>query len=370
MPKWLKQLFAILFSKPEEKKNAKDTEEASVSATLVFGAEVKKETDTDSGILQDESVILKAPDPALDPAQPPEEVPVPVPALAPDSSQPPLEVLASPRGPASDLDDPIINSINLLVDSIFKKDDDNFVLLKNYFFSIFTPHQNPKDDDKKSIALTATSPTPEQEKELKETLEKCALSYYDYNLEITPPGPSDPQSDSTKTTSKLSQILKEKAEPEIYFGVGIKTKLKDVGDEKFLKITDIFSNSNLRKEKQGDVDYTNQFITHLNCKLGNDTEIKEYSIADIFDNFKNDPNPQEKFDEKIDQIFRDISQTYIKFKISADASQTSSAEVEVNKIIFEKTQDGAYKQKTMTPSTIIQNRDAEEVGVEHRGMAA
>jgi hypothetical protein len=378
MLKWLKKLFF----KPREKEQEQDNADL-VSAQLVFGSINKEEESPDSGILEAPAPApdpAQPPVPALDPAQPPVPVPALDPALDPDSSQPPVEVLASPRGPASDSDNPIINSINLLVDSIFKKDDDDFVLLKNYFFSIFTPPEDPKVDDKKSIALTAPSPTLEQEKELKETLEKCALSYH-YNLEIPPPGPSDPQSESTKTTSKLSQILKEKAEPLVYFGVGIKTELEDVEGQKFLKITDIFSNSNLRNEKQGDADYTNQFITHLFCKLENDTEIKEYSIADIFNKFKDkdSASAQEKFDEKIDQIFRDINQTSIKFKISASKSQTDPAtqpaDVTVDKIIFEKTK-GVYQQKTMTPSTITAIRDAEGrgvgavVGVGAGGMAA
>jgi hypothetical protein len=249
--------------------------------------------------------------------------------------------------------------------------------LKNYFFSIFTPHQNPKDDDKKSIALTAPSPnlTSEQEKELKETLEKCAGTYNSGDINPTPPGPSGPQSESTKITSTLSQILKEKAEPPVYFGVGIKTELEDVKGQKFLKITEIFSNSNLSKEKQDDVDYTNQFITHLFCKLENDTEIKEYSIAEIFKSFEKTANQQEKFDEKIDQIFRDLEESSIKFKISKNTSQTDPAtqpaDVTVDKIIFEKTK-GVYQQKTMTPSTITEIRDAKGagVGVEVEGIVA
>lgn len=350
-------------------KKEKDTEYSTTAQLgFVFGLPIKTVPNkNDSGICpnpaEDEA---EAPVPALDPAQPPDP--------APDSSQPPVEVPVpapvpalgppklAPPGPASDSDNPIINSINLLVDSIFKKDDDDFVRLKNYFFSIFTPPEDPKVDDRKSIALTAPSPnlTSEQEKELKETLEKCAGTYNSGDIDPIPPGPSDQQSDSTKTTPTLSQILKNKAEPPVYFGVGIKTELKDVGGQKFLKITDIFSNSNLSPEKQGDVDYTNQFITHLFCKLENYDEVKEYSINYIFNKFKDqDPDTaQEKFDEKIDQIFRDINQTSIKFKISAKTSQPPSAEVEVNKIIFEKTPDGAYKQKTMTPSTTTLIRDA------------
>jgi hypothetical protein len=253
--------------------------------------------------------------------------------------------------------------------------------LKNYFFSIFTPHEDPKVDDKKSIALTAPNLTSDQETELRETLVKCASAYVNDGSDLTPPGPSDPKSDSTQTTSKLSQISKGKAEPPVYFGVGIKTELEDVKGQKFLKITEIFSNSNLSKEKQDDVDYTNQFITHLFCKLENDTEIKEYSINYIFNKFKDqDPDTaQEKFDEKIDQIFRDISQTFIKFKISADTSQPPSPEgVTINKIIFEKKANGAYKQKTMTPSTITATIDAKNpeaeaearAGVGAGGMAA
>jgi hypothetical protein len=136
------------------------------------------------------------------------------------------------------------------------------------------------------------------------------------------------------------------------------------------------SNSNLSKEKQKNKDYKNEFITHLFCKLNGSKDPDFHSITDIFNNFKerDSTSAQEKFDEKIDQIFRDISQTSIKFKISANTSQTSSAEVEVNKIIFEKTSDGAYKQKTMTPSTITAIRDAKGAGagagVGAVGMAA
>jgi len=326
------------------------------------------------------------PDPAPDPAQPPEEVPVPAPApvpaqpLDPDLASP-APALASPAPaldpdqlpvsspvPAPAFDDRITGSISTLVESIFKQDVED--ALKNYFFSIFMPPEDPVDDKKKSTASTpSTAPnlTSDQKTELRETLAKCASAYINDGSDLPPSGPSDPKSNPTKTTSKLSQILKEKAEPEIYFGVGIKTELEASGDEKFLKITDIFKESKLHKDNQGGKDYTNQFITHLNCKLGNDTEIKEYSITDIFDNFKNDPNPQGKFDEKIDQIFRDINQTSIKFKISASKSQTDPAtqpaDVTVDKIIFEKTK-GVYQQKTMKPSTTTVIRDAEGRGVE------
>ena len=259
-----------------------------------------------------------------------------------------------------------------LVDSIFKQD-----ALKKYFFSIFIP---PEDDNKeKSIASThspAPTITPVQETELKETLEKCAGAYISGDTDLPPSDPSTPQSSSTKTTSTTSPKLKEKALPPVYFGVGIKTELAEDGDKKFLKITEIFSNSNLHKEKRGNVDYTNQFITHLNCKLEDDTVAKEYSITAIFNKFKGDLNQKEKFDEKIDQIFRDISQTSINFKISASKSQTDpagkpaeTAEVNINKIIFEKTQDGAYKQKTTTPSTTTATIDAKNAAAGPVGKA-
>ena len=287
----------------------------------------------------------------LDPDQTPaldlDLPPVTVPALTPAPD--PVSII-----------DPIIN----LVNSIFEEDAKN--RLKEYFSSIFIP---PEDDDtKKSTASTNLTLTSAQETELRETLEKCANAYISGDTDLTPSDSSDTQSSSTKTTSKSSQILKEKAEPPVYFGVGIKTELAEAGDEKFLKITNIFEESKLHKEKQGNVDYTNQFITHLNCKLGDDTEAREYSITDIFNKFKGDPNQKEKFDEKIDQIFRDISQTSIKFKISADKSQPASSEVNIDKIIFEKTPDGAYKQKTTTPSPITEIRDAKGKGVEVGGV--
>ena len=272
----------------------------------------------------------------------------------------PTEALALAPDPVS-----IIEPIRILVDSIFTKDDAD--PLKNYFFSIFMPLADSEDTTKKSIASTpspAPTITPEQEKDLRSTLEICAGAYISGNTNLTPPDSSDPQSGSTKTTSKSSQISKEKAQPPVYFGVGIKTELAEDGDEKFLKITEIFNNSNLRKEKQDNEDYTNQFITHLNCKLGNDTVAQEYSITDIFKSFENTPNQKEKFDEKIDQIFRYLKETSIKFKISKNTSQTDpagkpaeTAEVNVNKIIFEKT-NGVYQQKKMTPSTIIHSTAA------------
>lgn len=287
------------------------------------------------------------------------------PSLAPAQTPPP--VLASDPAsalPDQNLNNPIIESIRILVDSIFTKDDAD--PLKNYFFSIFMPPADPEDIKEKLIASThspAPTITPAQETELRETLQKCADACI-YDTDLPPSDPSTPQSNPTKTTSTSSPTLKEKAEPPVYFGVGIKTTLEDIEDQKFLKITDIFDNSNLRKEKQGNEDYTNQFITHLNCKLGNDTEAREYSINDIFKKFKDDNSAtaQEKFDEKIDQIFRDISQTSIKFKISTDTSQadpaTQPADVTVDKIIFEKTK-GVYQQKKMTPPTITELRNAE-----------
>lgn len=271
-----------------------------------------------------------------------------------DPAQTPVLTL-DPPPPDPNLNNTIIEPIINLVDSIFKQDAEKDNL--KYFFSIFMPLAESEDITKKSTASTPSSAptiTIALETELKEILQQCASAYFSGDNDLTLSDSSDPQSGSTKITPTSST---SKAQPPVYFGVGIKTELAEAGDEKFLKITEIFSNSNLRKEKQGNVDYTNQFITHLNCKLNDDEEAKDHSITAIFNKFKGD-NQKEKFDEKIDQIFRDISRTSIKFKISADKSQSASSEVNIDKIIFEKTSDGAYKQKTTTPSTITANRKA------------
>ena len=331
--------------------------------TLVAGAGAvsdpasRAQTPDQDPTLLDPFPPVPAPDqPPVSPAQPP------VSSSAPASSSA-LEPVPDPVS----IIEPIIN----LVDSIFNNED----ILKKYFFSIFIP---PEDDNKEKSIASIPSPapiiTPEQQKELRETLQKCANAYnISGDTDLTPSGSIDPQSSSTKTTSKSSQISKEKAQPPVYFGVGIKTELAEAGDEKFLKITNIFEESKLHKENQknqdnqDNVDYTNQFITHLNCKLNDGEEAKDHSITDIFNKFKEDPNQKEKIDEKIDKIFRDISRTSIKFKISADKSQSASSEVNIDKIIFEKTPDGAYKQKTTTPSTITATIDARNAAAVREG---
>ena len=303
--------------------------------------------------------LAKDQPPALD--QPPD----PATALDQPRDQDPtlLESTPSASDPASDpalpdqnLNNPIIESIRILVDSIFTKDDAD--PLKNYFFSIFIP---PEDDIKEKSTASTPSPaptiTPAQETELRETLEKCVSAYTGGDTDLTLSDSSDPQSNPTKTISKLSPI--SKAQPPVYFGVGIKTTLEDIEGQKFLKITDIFEKSNLDKSNK------DKFITHLNCKLGDDTVAQEYSITDIFNKFKDANSATAQ--EKIDKIFRDISQTSIKFKISTDTSQTDPAtqptDVTVDKIIFEKTNE-VYQQKKMTPSTAPKILGAKGKGVE------
>lgn len=395
-----KNLFASRPANTEEEANTANT---AASATFVFsggkveeevlnGGKVEEEAfnnifgekapdkgyveEAPSGIEASGQNPVSSPDSASDPAPASRAQ---TPALDLDPDQPLALVIpkakspvlnAAPTLPDPNLNNTIIGPIINLVDSIFEQDAED---LKKYFFSIFIPPEN--DNKEKSIAST-TSPDPiltsEQQGELKETLQKCANAYISGgDTDLTPFGPSDPQSGSTKITSTSSST--SKAQPPVYFGVGIKTELED-GDEKFLKITEIFSNSNLRKENQGNVDYTNQFITHLNCKLGDDTEAREYSITAIFKSFEKTNNQKEKFDEKIDQIFRDLKESSIKFKISKNTSQTDqagkpaeTAEVNVNKIIFEKT-NGVYQQKKMTPPTITEIRDATNAETKAEGQ--
>ena len=104
---------------------------------------------------------------------------------------------------------------------------------------------------------------------------------------------SDPQ-----TTQNFST-----EDPIIYSGIGIRIKLENENGEYFLRITEVFENSDLKDED------VNKKITHIKC--GDDFK----SIGEIHRECGGD---DEKFYTKIALIFRDENQKTLSLKIEGE----------------------------------------------------
>ena len=142
-----------------------------------------------------------------------------------------------------------------------------------------------------------------------------------------------------------------KEKPQTYFGVGIASQLESHNDEKFLKITGIFSNNI-------PADHKDKFITHLYCKLDNDNIPKRYSIKEIFEKCEN----EEAFILKIQEIFRNLKEETISFDISKTTGldKVNPADVEkvenIKKVFLEKSDDKYNKRTIEIPNTEISKR--------------
>jgi hypothetical protein len=105
-----------------------------------------------------------------------------------------------------------------------------------------------------------------------------------------------------------------KHDPIIYSGVGIRIKLENENGDYYLRITEIFENSDLDKS------YKDKKITHVKC---------EGSIKSIKNIYEECGEDEEKFNTIISIIFRDEKQNKLTLKIDGEDSEKT-----VNKNIF------------------------------------